>query len=502
MSEKQDGEAFDFFLVLWNIQQGQTTPMLHIRMARWLERMWQDGHRRLLLMAFRSSGKSTLVGLFAAWLLSRDPNLRLLVVAADMALARTMVRNVKRIIERHPLTGGLRPDLPDQWAADRFTINRPLELRDPSMLARGIGANVTGSRADIVICDDVEVPNTCDTALKRAELRQRLGELDYVLVPGGTELFVGTPHTAESIYKEAGEGAAAFLDDFDRLEIPILDAAGHSAWPERFTDAALARLREATGPNKFASQMMLRPVAISEGRLDPACLVRYAAELDYREAQGRTTLALCGRRLRSASCWWDPAFGLSRRGSAAGDNSVLALVFSDEAGGYWLHAVAYLSAEADAAVDEATQQCRAVAAFAERFFVPAVTVEINGLGRFLPGLLRRELAAAGVPCAVVEAASSRPKDIRIVEAFDAVLAAGALHAHESIWETPLIAEMREWRPGARGYDDGLDAVAGALSAEPVRIGSRSAGLAANRSMPRGDWRHGGRPLKADSDFKV
>jgi hypothetical protein len=32
-------------------------------------------------------------------------------------------------------------------------------------------------RADVIICDDVEVPNTCDTPGKRLDLRQRLSEI-------------------------------------------------------------------------------------------------------------------------------------------------------------------------------------------------------------------------------------------------------------------------------------------------------------------------------------
>ena len=165
--------AFDVFVALWNNQQDLKTPALHIRMARWLQGEWEAGRRELLLMAFRNSGKSTLVGLFSAWMLWREPNLRILVLAADLALARKMVRNVKRIIERHPLTCDLKPARADQWASEQFTVNRQAELRDPSMLARGIGANLTGSRADVVICDDVEVPNTCDTPPKRADLRAR-----------------------------------------------------------------------------------------------------------------------------------------------------------------------------------------------------------------------------------------------------------------------------------------------------------------------------------------
>jgi len=195
--------SFAEFVWVWNRTQGQDTPALQIRMARWLESRWRAGDRRLLLMAFRSSGKSTMLGLFCVWLLLLDPNLRILTLGAELDLAKKMVRNVKRIIERHALTQHLRPRRADLWGAGQFTVDRAAELRDPSMLARGIGANITGSRADVVFCDDVEVPNTSDSAPKRADLRLRLSEIDYVLVPGGLQLYAGTPHSYYTIYADS-----------------------------------------------------------------------------------------------------------------------------------------------------------------------------------------------------------------------------------------------------------------------------------------------------------
>jgi len=55
--------------------------------------------------------------------------------------------------------------------------------------------------ADIIICDDVEVPNTSNTAQKREKLRERLRELDFILAPNGTMIFIGTPHAVDTIYK-------------------------------------------------------------------------------------------------------------------------------------------------------------------------------------------------------------------------------------------------------------------------------------------------------------
>lgn len=454
---------FKIFLILWNRMQNQATPAVHLRMAEWLQARWNAGDTRLLLMAFRSCGKSTIVGLFAAWIFYINPDLRILVLAAEGTLARRMVRNVRRIIERHPLTRHLKPDNPDQWAGERFTINRMLELRDPSMMARGIDANITGSRADIIICDDVEVPNTCDTAEKRHNLREVLSELEYILVPGGTILYVGTPHHWYTIYAdepraEIGE-IRPFLSGYRRLKLPVLQD-GQSAWPERFTLADIEH-RKAQGLNRFRSQMLLEPVNIAEGRLNPALLQGYNEPLFYIKELNR--LELKGRRLISCSAFWDPAFG-------GNDNSVLAVVFTDEEGDIWLHRMLYL--KSGEASDEATGQSLQVVAAAREFHIPSVTLEINGIGKFLPQILRRELGRARVPCAVVEHSNSRAKDLRILEAFETVMAARMLHAHDSIFKTPFIAEMQEWRPGrSNGHDDGLDAVAGALALQPVRLRS-------------------------------
>lgn len=493
---------FDVFVVIWNNLQRQSTPSLHIRIVRWLQENWLSGRRELLLMAFRNSGKSTLVGLFCAWLLSREPDLRIMVLAADLSLARKMARNVKKIIETHPLTRGLKPRRADQWASDQFTVVRAQELRDPSMLARGIGANMTGSRADIIICDDVEVPNTSDSAPKRLDLRTRLSEIEYVLVPGGLQLYVGTPHTYYTIYakdrrSEAGE-ERAFLSGFERLEIPILNPEGRSLWPDRFPISRIDAIRARSGPAKFQSQMMLEPVNIIEGRLDPNRLRVYDDQLVYREGNGEAELVLNDRRLVSASCWWDPSYG----SPGSGDASVIACIFTDEEGSYFLHAMEYMEhvAEATAQVDEATQLCHAVAAFTARHHLPSVRIETNGIGKFLPGLLRRELATNDDPVAVIEETSSRAKDLRILDAFDPILAAARLHAHRSIWETPFVQEMREWRPGTKGRDDGLDAVAGCLLSEPVRLRAHPPErLGAKTIKP--SWR-GTDPFTVKSDFDL
>ena len=335
-----------------------------------------------------------------------------------------------------------------------------------------LAPTLPGSRADIVISDDVEVPNTCQTRKKSEELRERLYESNYVLVPGGLQLYAGTPHSIHSIYsgQSLDHDERPFLDGFSRLVIPIVDDKGRSRWPERFPINKIDELRNQTGPVKFSSQMMLQPISNDDLRLNPSRLLRYDEEIEIRQSNGQSLLSIAGKRMLSATAWWDPAFGSPK----IGDASVVAAVFVDEEGKYWLHDIRYLEHDPGQRddTDEATQLCRQVVDFLHDHYLTAITIETNGLGRFLPSILQREIGIAGLSCSVLEHVSRVNKDQRILNAFDPVMAAGALHAHSRVWQTPFVNEMRDWQPGRNGRDDGLDAVSGCILNEPVRVGKR------------------------------
>jgi hypothetical protein len=407
------------------------------------------------------------------------------VLSAEAGLATRMTRNVRRVLERNALTRHLLPKRREEWAAAQFTVQRDVAHRNPSLMARGIGANITGCRADIVICDDVEVPNTAGTHHKRLELRERLREASFVLVPDGTQLYIGTPHSYYSIYADELrpelDEAVPFLASYTRMNIPIVDRALDGVWPDRFGGDVIADIQRDTGPNRFRSQMMLTPGHTHELRLDPDRLVRYEGRLELHEVNGERILTIDGQRMVGAACWWDRALARPTRGDA----SAVAAVFTDNSGGYWLHGIRYLRMDERvlATEDETAQLCRQVIAFLRAQHQPAIAIEINGLGRYLPTLLRRELAAEQLAVSVSEQVSFTAKDKRILSAFDPVLAARALRAHAAVWQTPFIREMREWLPGSRGHDDGQDAVNGCILAQPVRLGTRST------APPRRDWRH-------------
>ena len=193
-------DAFNF-LDEWNKLLGFSTPKHHRQILQFLVDVLNQEPHRGLLNAFRHSGKSTVVGIFAACVLYYKPNTRILIISAESVLASRMVSHIKNILENHPWCSEILPDVKKEWGSHKITIKRPIGIREPSVICQGIKGNITGMRSDLIICDDVEVPNTCNTQQKRINLRERLRELDFILSPHGAMIYIGTPHTKDTIYK-------------------------------------------------------------------------------------------------------------------------------------------------------------------------------------------------------------------------------------------------------------------------------------------------------------
>lgn len=208
--------------------------------------------------------------------------------------------------------------------------------------------------------------------------------------------------------------------------------------------------------------MLLKAVQCEKTRLDKNRLKVYDCPLSYHEANSSGILKIGEIKILSASCWWDPAFG-----KAGGDASVIAAVFTGEDGNYYLHALKYLCVPE---TEESTRwQCEQVVSFLRDNFLPAVHLETNGIGRFLPALLRQELAHQRMGCAVVEESSHQNKVERILGALEAPLMNGSLFVHNRVMQTPFPDEIQDFNASGRTHDDGLDAVAGCLLSEPVHL---------------------------------
>src|SRR5690606_6818390 len=69
-----------------------------------------------------------------------------------------------------------------------------------SVKVSGITGQITGSRADLIIADDVEVPENALTQLKRDRLDAKVREFDAIIKIGGEIKYLGTPQIEDSLY--------------------------------------------------------------------------------------------------------------------------------------------------------------------------------------------------------------------------------------------------------------------------------------------------------------
>jgi hypothetical protein len=513
--------SFLAFFLMWADLRGWKAPELHIAMCVWLENCKAPVR---VLKIFRGAGKSTLYAVYKAWRLYRDCEHVSLVWSEDTKLAKKLTRDVIAILRRHPLCVGM---LSKQVGAEQFWVTGATDARNASMAAYGVLSNTTGSRAHSVDFDDVEVPKNIRTPDAREKLRERIAEATHILVPGGQETYIGTPHTHHSLYDEQIEGGAEELrialfgahrrigQVENRLRFPrpfdashdgyylfvgigqqaqlvpvkvegehlvaatpvtgLVDIYARCAWPERFDRADLLRRRRRTRTlNAWDSQYQLESKPLHEVRLDPDLLRCYAVQPTLIRSNGQVRMMLGNTHIVSVGARWDCALGKVHR-----DVSAFCVLFADEAGHYFWHVADALTGDADA--QSALIRKRVI-----EYQIPAVVVETNGPGTFAPPILRKVLAGTG--CAVIDKFTTVNKNRRILDAIEAPLIGGFLWAHESVFDA-VRDQMADWKPEVTVQpDDYLDAAAGAISEQPQRIGRV---IADPQHVQIADWRPAG-----------
>ena len=160
----------------------------------------QYGPRRGIIEAFRGVGKSWIASAFVCWLLLRNPQLNILVVSASKERADQFTTFTLRLIAEMEVLQHLYPETHQRNSKIAFDVAPAEPDHAPSVKSVGVLGQMAGSRADIIIPDDVEVPNNSDTQMMREKLSERVKEFDAILKPGGRIIYLGTPQTEESLY--------------------------------------------------------------------------------------------------------------------------------------------------------------------------------------------------------------------------------------------------------------------------------------------------------------
>lgn len=165
----------------------------------------QHGPKRFVIEAFRGVGKSWITSAFVVWLLFCNPQLNILVVSASKLRADEFSTFTLRLIMEMELLAHLRPKDGQRQSKISFDVAPAQADHAPSVKSVGITGQIAGSRADVIIADDIEIPNNSATQTMRDKLSEQVKEFDAVVKPGGRIGFLGTPQTEQSLYNKLPE---------------------------------------------------------------------------------------------------------------------------------------------------------------------------------------------------------------------------------------------------------------------------------------------------------
>ena len=236
----------------------------------------QSGPKRLQIQAFRGVGKSWITGAFVLWTLFKDPEKKIMIISASKERADNMSIFLQKLIIETAWLKHLQPKSDDsRWSRISFDVNcSPHQA--PSVKSVGITGQLTGSRADLMILDDIEVPGNSMTELMREKLLQLCTEAESILTPKDDSriMYLGTPQTTFTVYRKLAERnyrpfvwPARFSTNstpYEGVLAPQLQEdidngveAGKCTDPDRFNDEDLLQREAAMGRSNFMLQFQL-----------------------------------------------------------------------------------------------------------------------------------------------------------------------------------------------------------------------------------------------------
>ena len=272
--EALQGDFKLFLTALW--EQLELPPPTRAQFA--IADYLQHGPKRLQIQAFRGVGKSWITGAFVLWTLFKDPERKIMIISASKERADNMSIFLQKLIIETPWLSHLRPKSDEaRWSRISFDVQcSPHQA--PSVKSVGITGQLTGSRADLMVLDDIEVPGNSMTELMREKLLQLCTEAESILTPKSDSriCYLGTPQTVFTVYRKLAErNYRPFvwpsryprkdkLSQYEGLLAPQIQEdleGGAEEWevtdPDRFADDDLLEREAAMGRSNFMLQFQL-----------------------------------------------------------------------------------------------------------------------------------------------------------------------------------------------------------------------------------------------------
>jgi hypothetical protein len=218
----------DLYFFAKLVNPGYLYGEIHKEIFKWMQEYNLFGRggdlsSNKLIMLPRAHLKSHMVATWCAWVITRHPEVTMLYVSATAELAETQLYAIQNIIgssvyQRYfPEYINPQEGSREKWSVKKLSIDhtkRKTEgVRDATIATAGLTTNTTGWHADIIVADDLVVPENAYTEDGRDGVRKKASQFTSIRNAGGFTMACGTRYHPSDIYATWKEQAFETYND-------------------------------------------------------------------------------------------------------------------------------------------------------------------------------------------------------------------------------------------------------------------------------------------------
>lgn len=202
-----------YFALLVN--PGYMYGSIHRELYQWMQDytlfgMGTNTSNNKLIMLPRAHLKSHMVATWCAWIITRHPEVTILYVSATAELAETQLFAISNILgssvyrKFFPEYVNPQEGLREKWSVKKLSVDHPERrkqgIRDATISTAGLTTNTTGWHADIIVADDLVVPENAYTEDGRDSVAKKSSQFTSIRNAGGFTMACGTRYHPTDVY--------------------------------------------------------------------------------------------------------------------------------------------------------------------------------------------------------------------------------------------------------------------------------------------------------------
>lgn len=346
----------DLFFFAQLVNPNYVYGTIHKELFQWMQDYTLYGRENSmtnnkLIMLPRAHLKSHMVATWAAWIITRHPEISMLYVSATAELAETQLFAIQNIMasttyQRYfPEYINPQEGKRERWSQRKFSIDhakrRSEGIRDATVSTAGLTTNTTGWHADIIIADDLVVPENAYTEDGRDSVMKKSSQFTSIRNAGGFTMACGTRYHPSDVYATWRSQEYDFYDEEGNIQErkPVWEIKEYAVendsiylWPKTmrsdgkyfgFDAQVLARIRaEYSDRVQFYAQYYNNPNDPGSNRIDRSKFQYYDKKF-LKQQDGKWYYK---NRPLNVYAAIDFAFSLSKKS----DNTAIVVIGIDE----------------------------------------------------------------------------------------------------------------------------------------------------------------------------